>query len=196
MNLKLVSKNNIGAIILLILVVILSQSKTFNFLIETVLGRTLLVILILGLSYINKIFGIVAVLLIVIMFNNSDFLYLEGFDTNVSNNTPKQSVMDMSGSIVSTQNSIQNNKNTHDKQSNNKKDNKLNVSNIEEPKLNVVATSSTTSSTSEGFDIIGIENTMKRGKQSNSIPVNTFMRDSKFVSAYEGSPFKENFSVF
>ena len=48
----------------------------------------------------------------------------------------------------------------------------------------------------EGFDILGIENNIKRGKQSNSIPVNNLMRDSDSISPYEGSSFLGNFSPF
>jgi hypothetical protein len=48
----------------------------------------------------------------------------------------------------------------------------------------------------EGFDILGIENNIKRGKQSNSIPVNNLMRDSDSISPYEGTSFLGNFSPF
>jgi hypothetical protein len=56
--------------------------------------------------------------------------------------------------------------------------------------------SSVSATSTEGFDIIGIENDIKKGKQSNSIPVSSFMKESQFVSAYEANPFKENFSNF
>ena len=49
---------------------------------------------------------------------------------------------------------------------------------------------------SEGFDVLGIENSIKRGKQSNSIPVNNFMKDSDSISPYEGSSILGNFSPF
>ena len=48
----------------------------------------------------------------------------------------------------------------------------------------------------EGFDILGIENNIKRGKQSNSIPVNNLMRDSDSISPYEGTSFLGSFSPF
>ena len=41
----------------------------------------------------------------------------------------------------------------------------------------------------EGFDIIGTENTIKRGKQSNSIPVNDTMRMSPDVLPHDGYSF-------
>ena len=57
-------------------------------------------------------------------------------------------------------------------------------------------TSTSTSTAAEGFDILGIENNIKRGKQSNSIPVNNFSRDSDSIAPYEGSSFLGSFSPF
>ena len=80
------SKNNIGVVVAMLLVIILSQGKFLNFLLDTALGRTILILIILFLSYVNKILGVVAILFIVIMFNQSDLAYLEGF-TDASGNT-------------------------------------------------------------------------------------------------------------
>ena len=79
MEFKLASKNNVGVVATIIFCIILSQTRFFNFLIDTVLGRAVLILLILGISYMNKIFGIIAVLFIIIMFNKSDIGYMEGF---------------------------------------------------------------------------------------------------------------------
>jgi hypothetical protein len=79
MDFKLVSKNNMGIVATLILVILLSHSRFFNFLIDTALGRAFLILFILVISYVNKILGVVAVLFIIIMFNQSSIGYLEGF---------------------------------------------------------------------------------------------------------------------
>jgi hypothetical protein len=79
MDFQLVSKNSVGAVATLFLVILLSQARFFNFLIDTALGRAILILFILGISYTNKILGVVAVLFIIIAFNNSDIGYLEGF---------------------------------------------------------------------------------------------------------------------
>ena len=84
MDFKLVSKNNLGAVATLFLVILLSHARFFDFLIDTALGRAILILFILGISYTNKILGVVAVLFIIILFNNSDIGYLEGF-TNSPN---------------------------------------------------------------------------------------------------------------
>ena len=87
MDFKLISKNNLGAVATLFLVILLSHSRFFDFLIDTALGRAILILFILGISYTNKILGVVAVLFIIIAFNNSDIGYLEGF-TYSSTTTP------------------------------------------------------------------------------------------------------------
>ncbi len=79
MNFNLGSKNNMGAIATIILIILLSQNKFFNFLIDTALGRVFLVSFILAITYINKILGVILVLFIMIMFNQSNIGYMEGY---------------------------------------------------------------------------------------------------------------------
>jgi hypothetical protein len=94
MNFNFGSKNNIGAIATIILIILLSQNSFFNFLIDTALGRVFLVVFILAISCINKILGVILVLFIMIMFNQSSIGYMEGFTgevtaTQQSNPQPK-----------------------------------------------------------------------------------------------------------
>jgi hypothetical protein len=89
MDFNLVSKNNVGAVATLFLVILLSQARFFDFLIDTALGRAILILFILGISYTNKILGVVAVLFIIIAFNNSDIGYLEGFTDSPNTNQKK-----------------------------------------------------------------------------------------------------------
>ena len=91
MELKLVSKNSVGTVATLLLIILLSQARFFDFLVDTALGRAILILFILGISYTNKILGVVAVLFIIISFNNSDIGYLEGFDNsnNITGKTDK-----------------------------------------------------------------------------------------------------------
>ena len=81
MEFNLVSKNNLGVVTALLLVIILSQGRFFNFLLDTALGRAILILFILFISYTNKILGVVSVLFIIIMFNNSNIGYMEGATT-------------------------------------------------------------------------------------------------------------------
>ena len=144
MELKLVSKNNMGAVATLLLVILLSQGRVFDFLMDTALGRAILIILILGISYIHKIFGVVAILFIVIMFNQSNLGYMEGF-TDVSGNTVTAATVKQN---IQTQVAAQ--------------------------KATTTTPTTTTSETfigREGFNIIDKEGTMLRCKRSNEVPV-------------------------
>jgi hypothetical protein len=189
MNFKPLSKNSIGVVSALLLVVLLSQSKFFDFLFETALGRSILILFILIIAYSNKILGVVAVLFIIIMFNNSNLGLMEGFTNS--------STTDMSGNIDISGNSITG-----------QKGNTLTFNNNSATITDASGQSATlgsgqianqikakASTAKEGFDLIGTENYIKRGKQSNTIPVNTHMKDSNNISPFEGS-FSDNFSKF
>lgn len=192
MDFKLVSKNNIGTVVLLLLVIALSQAKTFNFLIDTALGRFFLIVFILCLSYCHKIFGVVGVLFIIILFNSN--IYYEGFENKNDANTDVTAMESNTDKIkhVITQKIIDpsNNNVTSDESNDTKISNDTNdikIKNVKDTKNAKAA---------EGFDILGIENNIKRGKQSNSIPVNSFMRDADSVAPYDGTSFLGSFSPF
>ena len=204
----LVSKENLGCVILFLLVIVLSLSKTFNIFMDSHLGRLVLILFVLILSYLNKMLGIVGSLFVIIILSGNNMLYQEGFE---SNNINKDTT------IVDTTKSNTSKDDKKEKEEVQKGDNTVNVP----TNTNITPTSDTTSSTSsmpqikqpshdasavtssiasstttEGFDIIGLENDIKKGKPSNSIPVNAFMRESQFVSAYDANPFKEEFANF
>ena len=143
MDFNLVSKNNVGAVATLFLVILLSQARFFNFLIDTALGRAILILFILGISYTNKILGVVAVLFIIIAFNNSDIGYLEGFTTD-PNMSP----------------------NTNEKNDDVKKNDDVNKNDDEK-----VDEKKSESKGIEGFNITEKEQQMLRGKRSNEVPV-------------------------
>lgn len=209
MDFKLISKNNIGTVVLLFLVIALSQARAFNFLIDSALGRIFLIVFILCLSHCNKILGVVGVLFIVIMFNTN--MYYEGFGNNTSSSS--------SSSTKPTSSSSSSSKPTFGSTSTDTTSSsttQINTDQVKEMIKQQIAdasnnnTSSDSSDSSdsnkksknskntaaEGFDILGIENNIKRGKQSNSIPVNNFVHDSDSISPYEGSSFLGSFSPF
>ena len=182
MELKLVSKNNMGAVATLLLVILLSQGRVFDFLMDTALGRAILIILILGISYIHKIFGVVAILFIVIMFNQSNLGYMEGF-TDASGNTVPDTTVKQN---ISTQKAV-----TIDTPT------PTTTTTPTTPTTTPTTPTTTTSETfigREGFNIIDKEGTMLRGKRSNEVPVFSNARNqtddveptdkSVFTSAY------------
>ena len=205
----LVSKENLGCVILLLLVVVLSLSKTFNIFMDSHLGRLVLILFVLVLSYLNKILGVVGALFVIIILSGSNMLYQEGFESND---------MNKGTTMVDTTKSNTSKDTQKEKEEVQKGDNTVNVPTtpnmlptsvtttpntpsippIPPPSHDASAVTSSIASatTTEGFDIIGLENDIKKGKPSNSIPVNAFMRESQFVSAYEANPFKEEFANF
>ena len=176
MDFKLVSKNNMGIVITLILVILLSQSRFFDFLRETALGRMIILLLIIFISYTNKFLGLLAVLFIIIAFNQYDMNIVkiyEGFDG--SGNTTTSAVMN--DDIL-----------------------KQNLTNKSNDSQTIATTSSTASesfSGREGFCMTDRESNILRGKQSNTIPVfnNTRNQDDD-INPSDKSVFSSSYSSF
>jgi hypothetical protein len=177
MDFKLVSKNNIGIVITLILVILLTQSRFFDFLTKTALGRMFLLAFVIFISYTNKILGLLAVLFIIIAFNQYDmnvvqsYNYYEGFD--VSGNS-----VDASGNKA-----ISNNNNST------------------QTATTTSSASTTTTSESlggrEGFCMSDRETNILRGKQSNTIPVfNNSREQDDNVSPSDKSLFSSSYASF
>lgn len=159
-------KNNISIISTLILVVLLSQARVFDFLIETYLGRLTLITIVSLIAYFNKIIGLVAVLFIIIAFNYNDaqtsvvsYNFYEGFESS-GNETSK----DKSKKDVKNKKPLKDNKNATTSSSTS----------------SITSTSNESSNTSskknnlkgrEGFCMSDKELNILRGKQSNVIPV-------------------------
>jgi hypothetical protein len=169
MDFNIVSKNSLGAVGALLLVVILSQARFFNFLLDTALGRAILIVSILFISYANQILGVISILFIIIMFNNSDIGYMEGFVPNLSSaNTTNVKNMNLATPV----------------------DPALNAPPApipHPPRPEKVKTTNSNTAT-EGYDIIGTENSIKRGKQSAQINV------SKPKGVENFQPFDNNYS--
>jgi len=202
MDFKLVSKNNLGAVTALILVIILSQSRFFNFLLDTALGRAILILFVLFISYTNKILGVVSVLFIIIMFNTSNVGYIEGFDAT---HTPTMNSSTMNSSTMNTptmNNSKMNNSkmNTSTMNTSTMNNSKMNNFTKPESRENFDTPSSSNSTTStgtpgaEGHNLNGLEDTMKKGVKSNSIPV-TKSESKENFEPFSGS-FNQPFSQF
>jgi hypothetical protein len=183
-----ISKNKIGGLAALFLVVLLSQSQVFNFLLETVLGRSLLLLFVLLISYTNKILGTVVVFIIIIIFSSHSF-GMEGFGDNKTTTkretetvtTVVSNSMDASGSA------------THSLAQP-----AASASSLSQPAASASASASTPSLSksssitlspvlpaTEGFDIVSKERYIQKGKQSNQIPVNDSIRNTHNVLPYE-----------
>lgn len=187
MAFKLVSKNNMGLVTALILVILLCQSKFFNFLIDTYLGRIVLLAFVILIAHTHKILGLFAVLCIIIAFNNNSvnyvysYNYYEGFD--VSGNVLNGNIQ---AAIKSKLQTVQ-------------QDVSGNVTNADTSSS--TSTSTSTSNTEsfkgrEGFCMTDRESNMLRGKQSNAIPVFNSREQSDDVNPSDNSDFKNNYASF
>jgi len=169
MDFKLVSKNNMGVVATLILVILLSHSRFFNFLIDTALGRAFLILFILVISYVNKILGVVAVLFIIIMFNQSSIGYLEGF-TNQEQLNKLKLKNDTTAAATS--------------------------SGTSSGTSSATSSSVTASNGREGFNTADRELTMLRGKRSSEVPVLSNARSqSENVDPTDKSVFTNSYST-
>jgi len=198
MDFKFVSKNNMGVFMTLILVILLSQVRFFDFLIDTALGRMVLLVFIIFIAYTNKILGLVAVLFIIIAFNNNhmnmvySYNYYEGFD--VSGNSVDASGNALEGTI---RNAIKTKLQTAEQTA--QQDMSGNITNLS---TTATTTSSSVSGTEsfkgrEGFCMTDRESNMLRGKQSNTVPVfNNLREQSDDVSPSDKSVFTTEYASF
>jgi|688.fasta_scaffold949094_1 hypothetical protein len=200
MDFKLVSKNNLGGVTALLLVILLSQGRVFNFLLDTALGRAVLILFILVISYTNKILGVVSVLFIIIMFNNSDIGYLEGFtdssSTDTSDKPTRPNLSDEQKQELAAKKQEKENPQLTDEQKQ-----QLMATLQEKAKEKDTSTgtsSSVASSGAEGFNTFESERNIQKGKQSNSIPVTSYSSQSDNVEAFGSfdGKFSDSFAAF
>ena len=195
MDIKLVSKNNMGIGITLILVILLSQSRFFDFLTDTPSGRIILLALIVLIAYTNKILGLLAVLFVIIAFNQNDisvvqsYNFYEGFDGSGNSTIMKDKL---------TQDKLTQDKLTQDKA-------KEDILKKKMPVLNTDGNSSQTTATSskesfggrEGFCMSDRELNILRGKQSSTVPVFNKSREQiNEVDPTDKSVFSDSYASF
>jgi hypothetical protein len=211
MDFKLVSKNNVGVVTTLILVILLSQSKIFNFLTDTPAGRSILLGFVIYIAYTHKIMGLVAVLFIIIAFNINgtntvhSYNFYEGFDVPLTDTKPDETKTN----DTKTNNTKTNNTKTNNTKTNEEKDKKDKLKKAKELKDSLTAVkssnklndtsvaSSSTVSGREGFCMSDKEINMLRGKPSNAIPVyNNNREQSDDVSPTDKTVFSDSYASF
>lgn len=202
MNFKLVSKNNVGVLTTLILVILLSQSRFFDFLMDTHLGRLFLLAFVILIAYTSKILGLFAVLCVILAFNHNDMnmvygynLY-EGFDGSGNMTDASGNMSDASGNqtaIKAMQNKLS--------MLQSKEETLEQKLNSVQQKMGSQSQTPTTNTESfrgrEGFCMTDRETNMLRGKQSNTVPVfNNVREQSDDISPTDTSMFKSVYASF
>ena len=198
----LFKNSTIGIASMLFFVVLVSQSRILDFLFETFLGRILLISMILFISYTHYILGVVSVLLVIILFNNFSYdngygygygySFMEGME-NAQKPTTTTTVPTTATTTTATTDSptVSSSLETAMNKAKDSVMSKISVSTTT-PSTSTTGSSSSSSSSkkektsTEGFDLIGTENTIKRGKQSNSIPVHSQSNSGGRVAPYDG----------
>jgi hypothetical protein len=169
-----ISNNNIGGAILLIFILLLSQSRILDLFINSALGRIALIVFLLTISYMNKTLGVISVLSFILVASNSGWFVLEGLENKEKEKKESSSAPNLSRSIEDIKNELAA---------------AVAANAAKEPDSEpVVAT--------EGFDLIGTERELQNGKRSNSIGVNKFSQNYDLVYPGEGNIFSNFFSVF
>lgn len=216
----LFSKNSVGLVLSLLAVLVFSQVEMLHFMRDTILGRILLVALLLMIGYLNKFLGIVVVLIIIIMTNNS----IEGFDSKDSKSKETKS-KDKDSKETKSKDKHSKDKDSKDKTPTNPF--KINTNTINQnltkalqplsqiqmqlsqaaeaasdesmPQIPTEQVSTESFSLfgqakSEGPDVLEMENTLKRGKNSNTINVQYGAQNTDGVDPYDS--FFGNFTAF
>jgi hypothetical protein len=225
MDFNLISKNNIGIIGTLILAIFLSQNRTMDFMFRTALGRLTLIVLILAMSYTNKILGVVGVLFVVIIFSSSGMNFMEGMEdppatattppdnplkvaTGPSSDPPPNSDVpppppaEEPATTDPTSTAVQPKK---------KAASSATGTPIDEAQTGVTdqtsgtdlttanagdAISSTENAGVESFDILGLERNIQKGKNSNTIPIHNNNDYGNILPTDFGMGFNIGFSIF
>ena len=189
-----ISNKNTGAVILLLLILLLSQSRIVDLFVNSALGRVALLVFILAISYLNNTLGVISVLLIILMLNNSGWNILEGAETMDATESTEAdavaaAVAAADAAPVVAEESEEDKKKRIDDLQKQLADAKAALSNSDPETVPKVTT--------EGFDILGTERELQQGKKANSIGVDSGCRNCDMVSPVEGdSIFSNIFSVF
>jgi len=171
-----ISNNNVGAVILLVFIILLSQSRVLDMFVNSTLGRISLIVFLLVISYMNKTLGVISVLSFILIASNSGWFVLEGLENQPSKDEKKDNATSssLSRSIEDIKNEL--------------------AAAVASRAAN--ETDSEPVVTTEGFDVVGTERELQKGKCSNSIGVNNLSQDFDMVSPGEGNIFSNVFSVF
>jgi len=190
---KIGLKNCLFGISTVMTLVTLIPYFTNYFLQNTYLAKLYIITLSILWTCINKYLGITFVLIFVYLYNfmNNN---IENFEPSVDAKTTKDKTEPTKINVVTSSAEKTDSANNIDMGTNSLT---AQPSSDEKP-VNNTSTETKKNMAVEGFDLQSTENAIKRGKQSNSIPVNQLVSKSTNdnISPYEDSEFSEGFSIF
>lgn len=166
MDIKFINKHKFGIVALLFFFLLVGQEKSLNFLIHTILGRLSLIFLLLGISCLNIVLGVIAVLFVIIMINKDDTFYLEAFNPEDLTNEQELRLQKM-----------------QDKLKSNKEQQDTIASTSVSAATN--ATTETFRGGREGFNTTDRERTMQLGKKPNEISLGSMSQNADNVEPFD-----------
>lgn len=185
MNFNIGGKKNMGILMTLALVIVLTHSRMFDYLTESLLGRMLLLSCIIFIAYASKFLGLLAVLFIIIAYNHygmnvfHNFSFMEGF---------KEAADKVSSNLSLLSKDSKNKRKLADAKRKKMEDSDITTTSSS------MATSNVTGI--EGFCMSDRELMMLRGKRSNTIPVFNNARDQDdYVGPSDAEVFDGEFAT-
>jgi hypothetical protein len=179
-------KELVGALVLFY--IIISSSRTI--LHSTILGKSVLLAFILLVTCINKAAGVFAAIVLIVMYHNQSgavFLTsngMEGF--TATKDASGNVVIDGSGNQLGAAAASA-------------------IAGLKDLKITTTKTTTTTaadpaatttSATTEGFDLLGTEDTLRKGRQSNAVSVKKSKVDGNIgLLPFENTKYVENFLI-
>ena len=188
------------AIILLLFIILSVPFPAFH---SSILGKSILIALILCISYFHKVLGLFAVIALVVLYQSfpNQFHYnspYEGFSgqltvsTDASGNKVISGIPDSSANLATMMSSSSMPSSMPSMSS--PKDIMFDISgNIDIERVQKQTTTGGTTG-QEGFDLLGTEDTIRKGKQSNTISVKKETSFNPFLP-FETSKYVENFLI-
>lgn len=177
--LVLFKKNNLAIICSILLIILLSQTNFMNFFFGNIFGACLLIILLLYISYNNKLVGVVSALIALVIFS-CFFNYQESFQTNDYNKNKKPELnnsFEMLNDEIASDELIDNDSDD-----------------VEDtlPNSNLQTINNDKYNNTEGFDVIGKESLLLKGKRSNVLPL-TKNEQVENIDPYEENDLYANY---
>jgi hypothetical protein len=166
-------------IIAILLIFGMTQSNILDYMQNTLIGRLLFLLSVFYIGVCNPIVAFIVVLTYIVLIGLQYYSYFEGFEDKKE---PKMEGIE----------------NKDDKEESKKEEIASTATDIASKSAVVDTTVSDkinpATTTKEGFDLIGLDTTLRRGKQSNSIPSVYTQGDLSMLSPFDTSSFSSYFS--
>lgn len=176
--LDIFKKNNLAIICSFLLIIFLSQTNFMEFFFGNLFGACLLIIFIFYVGYNNKLVGVVCALIALIVFS-CFYNYQETFQTSQTSKMPQNKVSNTNFEMLNDEIITEESEDTE------------NIDPV--PEINYSTINNDKYENQEGFDIIGKESSLLKGKRSNVLPLNKLNKSKGNAIPFEGNNLYSNY---